>query len=370
MRSRAVLLQGVCLLAVLTSLALAPAAFAVTQTAADPSDSPAGGASGRTDLRSVAWDVGPASATLTVGIDESTFGVGPQRADVAIHVLLDTDADGIADRDITALRDADGVRIDVGLRVLMGTLSSADCQDLAGFAAGAAAAVATTVAGGLETFAFSFDPSTLPGGLSAFRWAAFGQAPPDPAAGGPWDVMPDASDPAPGAPNPGSRRCDATLGGVAVRMSAGIAFPDPVAVPPAPDPQPPAEPAPPAPVTPPAPAPPPAALAASFAGSPRSLAVSTTGHFTFAFGATAGSRGMIGLRSESKVRIGAARRFVRLAPRAFAATAAGRVKASFKLSRADLRHLRRAGRLRFRVSVLLGGATSSTTLTLKAPARA
>ena len=107
-----------------------------------------------------------------------------------------------------ATRNADGIKVDVALRNLDRTLSTADCQDLAGKAAGPQGTVATTIAGGRETFAFSFDPNVLPGHLASFRWAAFGQAPPDGAAAGPWDVMPDAADPAPGAANPGDRRCD------------------------------------------------------------------------------------------------------------------------------------------------------------------
>ena len=63
--------------------------------------------------------------------------------------------------------------------------------------------MATTLAGGRETFSFSFDPTVLPGHLAAFRWAAFGQAPPDGAAAGPWDVMPNAANPDPGRREPG-----------------------------------------------------------------------------------------------------------------------------------------------------------------------
>ena len=44
----------------------------------------------------------------------------------------------------------------------------------------------------------------------SFRWIVFGQAPPDGAAAGPWDAMPDAASPA--AANPGDRRCDAREG--------------------------------------------------------------------------------------------------------------------------------------------------------------
>lgn len=212
---------------VILLLALAPTiARAATQTRGDPSDAPAG-AVGEADLRTIGWDVGSASATLTVGIDESTYG-GGARADIGVHVLLDTDGDGIADHQIAAKRNAGGVSVDVALRTLDRTLSTADCQDLDGSATSESATVATTVASGLETFAFAFNPAVVPGGLAAFRWAAFGQAPPDAAAAGPWDVMPDAANPAPAAANPGDRSC-AGLTGLSVRMSEGAAFPDPPA---------------------------------------------------------------------------------------------------------------------------------------------
>jgi hypothetical protein len=223
-------------------LLLAPAtASAAVQTRDDPSDAPSG-ASGKADLRSVAWDVSDTAAKLTVGLDASTFG-SSQRALIGVHVLLDLDVDGIADHEVVATRDADGTAVDVALRDLDGTLSTAGCQDLAGKAAGPQGTVSTTMAGGRETFSFSFDPNVLPGHLASFRWAAFGQAPPDGAAAGPWDVMPDAANPDPGAPNPGDRRCDSAKSGVPVRMKDGIAFPDPP-VQPAPTPTPPPAPGP------------------------------------------------------------------------------------------------------------------------------
>ena len=81
----------------------------------------------------------------------------------------------------------------------------------------------------------------MPGGLASFRWAAFGQSPPDAGQGGPWDYLVDAADPDAAAPNPGDRRCGAAKGGLAVRLSAGTAFPDPQPEPtpgPAPSPSP------------------------------------------------------------------------------------------------------------------------------------
>jgi hypothetical protein len=86
--------------------------------------------------------------------------------------------------------------------------------------------VATTVANNLETFTFSFDPALVAGGLASFRWAAFGQAPADGAAAGPWDTLPDAANPDPGAANPGDRRCAAAHSGLRLRVSDGVTFPD------------------------------------------------------------------------------------------------------------------------------------------------
>ena len=234
-------------------------AQAASQTAADPSDAPAG-PSGKADLRAVSWDVGDTSATLKVSLDASTYPGG--RADIGVHVLLDTNADGIADQEIAATRNADGLAVDVALRNLDRTLSTADCQDLAGKPSGAQGKVATTIADGLETFSFSFDPALVSGRLAAFRWAAFGQAPPDGAQAGPWDVMPDAANPDPNASNPGDRRCDSSKGGVPVRMSQGVVFPDP----PPPDPnQPPGSSPPPGP----GPAPAPVVVLALPGGQPQ-----------------------------------------------------------------------------------------------------
>ena len=207
-------------------VALAPAtAQAAAQTRDDPSDAPAG-AFGKADLRQLDWDVGAASATLTVGIEASTYGTG-ERALIGVHVLLDADNDGIADHEIVATRNVDGVTVDLVLRDLDRTLSTGDCQDLAGAVTAAQSMVTTTLANGLETFTFSFDPTLVSGSLaSSFRWAAFGQAPPDGSQAGPWDVMPDAANPDPAAANPGDRRCNGGETGLRVRMSNGIAFPD------------------------------------------------------------------------------------------------------------------------------------------------
>ncbi|MEA2310773.1 MAG: hypothetical protein QOE28_741, partial [Solirubrobacteraceae bacterium] len=115
----------------------------------------------------------------------------------------------------------------------------------AGKATSVAGTVATTVAGGIETFSFTFDPTVVAGGLGSFRWAVFAQAPPDGSQAGPWDVMPAGADPAPATANPSDRRCDSTKSGVPVRMKDGVAFPDAVVQPtPTPTPSPSPEPGP------------------------------------------------------------------------------------------------------------------------------
>ena len=200
------------------ALVLGPsAADAATQSRDDPSDAP-GPASGKADLRRVAWDVTGSAATLTVSLDDNAF------APVAVHVLMDTGGDGLADEEVVATRNVDGKRVDVKLRELSHALSTADCQDLAGKNTSAQGTVSSTTSGGLETFAFTFDPTVVAGGLASFRWAAFGQAPDF---NGAWDLLPDAANPDPAAPNPGDRRCDGAKSGLAVRMAAGVEFPDP-----------------------------------------------------------------------------------------------------------------------------------------------
>ena len=161
---------------------------------------------------------------MTVTVDESTYG-GSNRAELGVHVFIDVAGDGTADHEITAARAADGLKMDVALRELSGIASTADCQDLDGKST-AAATVDTAIANGLETFSFSFPTATVPGDLASFRWAAFGQSPPDAGQGGPWDYLVDAANPEAAAANPGDRRCGAAKGGLAVRLGAGTAFPD------------------------------------------------------------------------------------------------------------------------------------------------
>lgn len=332
------------------------------QTRDDPSDAP-DGTFGKADVRKIVWTVGSGLATLTISVDASTYGAG-ERALIAIHVLLDGDLNGIADREIVATRNADGLQVDAGLRTLNAITSTNDCQQLDGSTAIGQVTVATSIANGMETFAFSFDPTLAFGAPAAFRWAVFGQAPPSGAAAGPWDIMPDAANPVPGAANPGDRRCGPGNGGLGVRVVNGVAFPDLVMAPPV-APAASADPT----MTPPPPPPllasPPAA--ASFSTSPTSLRVSKSGGFSYAFVATALSSGKIRLQSAAKVKIGSTRRLMKLAAKTFTASATGTAKVTFKLTRANLATLKRVKRLRFRVTATLGGRTFTSKLTLKSP---
>ncbi len=206
---------------------LPASARAAFQTQTDPSDAPPG-AQGKADLRVVTWDVTATTASVKIAVDESTYGPSGDRAALGVHLLLDTDADGLADAEIVATRNANGVTVDFGLRAL-DEAGTTTCQFLDGKGTAEIDTVATVVADGLETFTFAFDPTAVPGGLASFRWAGFATAPADPAAGGPWDVMPDAADAGVAAANPSDRRCGPLKQGLPLRMSEGVGFPDGVA---------------------------------------------------------------------------------------------------------------------------------------------
>ncbi|MGH2839692.1 MAG: hypothetical protein ACRDKY_02570 [Solirubrobacteraceae bacterium] len=112
---------------------------------------------------------------------------------------------------------------------------------------------------------------------------------------------------------------------------------------------------------------PPPADGVVFATSPKSLRVAKTGRFTYRFVAPALASGTIRLKSATKVKIGAKKRFMKLATRSFTAPSTTRVKVKYKLSRKHLKALNRAKKLRFKVTATLAGKTTTTTLTLKAP---
>lgn len=192
----------------------------VVHAADDPIDSPAGPV-GKTDIRKVNWDVGTATTALTVSLEASTYGAGI-RAEIGLTVVIDTDGDGLGDAKVTALRNADGLKVDLAVWVLDNTLSTMSCQALSGPATSAAATVDSVLASGLESFAFSFDTSVIPGGLSSARWVAFGQSPPDTSVARPWDYLPDAANPDLDAPNPGDRRCLADHSGIRLSLAPSI----------------------------------------------------------------------------------------------------------------------------------------------------
>jgi len=225
--------RGALIVITLTLVALAAAvAAASTQSRDDASDAPAGPL-GEADLRTVGWDIDGSTAKLTIALDASTYqeckpDCVDVRAQIGVHTFLDTDSDDLADAEVVASRNSDDVRVDVQVRTLERSLSTDSCQDLAGKPTSAAGTVTTTVAGGLETFSFTFDPTVVPGSLDSFRWAVFAQAPPDPASGGPWDLLPNAATVDTSAPNPGDVRCNASKSGLPVRIKDGVVFPDPV----------------------------------------------------------------------------------------------------------------------------------------------
>jgi putative metal-binding protein/hemolysin type calcium-binding protein len=117
----------------------------------------------------------------------------------------------------------------------------------------------------------------------------------------------------------------------------------------------------------PPPLPLPAGDAASFVGSPKSLRVSKTGRFTYRFVATPGRNATLRLTSDRAVRVGRARRKIRIAARPFTVPASGKVAVKLRVSATGLRALRRAGSLRFTVRVTVGAKPFTTKLRLRPP---
>jgi hypothetical protein len=105
----------------------------------------------------------------------------------------------------------------------------------------------------------------------------------------------------------------------------------------------------------------------SFTTDVKSLRVSKTGRFTYRFVATALRSGTISLESTKKLKIASKKRHLKLATKKFTAPASGKAKVKFKLSRTQLEALKRAEKLRFKVTAKLGGKSFAATLTLKAP---
>lgn len=105
----------------------------------------------------------------------------------------------------------------------------------------------------------------------------------------------------------------------------------------------------------------------SFVTSPKRLRVSKSGRFTYRFLATPGLAGKARFTSTKRVRIGAKKRKMKLGSKRFTGPANGRAKVKLKLSRKNLRALRKRPSLLFAVVVTAGGATYKTTLTLRRP---
>ena len=104
----------------------------------------------------------------------------------------------------------------------------------------------------------------------------------------------------------------------------------------------------------------------SFAGSPTSVRVASTGRFSYRFHATARSTGKIRLVSSRLVKVGSKKRKLAVPWRSFTAPANATVRVNLTLSRSNLNALRRARRMQFRVTVTLGGRRFAATVQLRA----
>lgn len=112
---------------------------------------------------------------------------------------------------------------------------------------------------------------------------------------------------------------------------------------------------------------------ARFSGSKKSIAVGSSGRFTYSFSAAQGLTGTIQLRSVGKVRT-PGKRPISLDTKRFTVPGSGIVKLSWKLSHKNLRLLTRSRRIKFRATVILRNpagltSTAATTLTLRKPGR-
>jgi hypothetical protein len=112
---------------------------------------------------------------------------------------------------------------------------------------------------------------------------------------------------------------------------------------------------------------PPAADVVSFRTAPKSLRVSKTGRFTYKFLATPRRSGKISLKSTKKVKIGSKKRLMKLAAKTFTSPATRKVKVKYKLSKKNLKALKKTRKIAFKVTAKLTGRNFTTKLTLKAP---
>lgn len=111
------------------------------------------------------------------------------------------------------------------------------------------------------------------------------------------------------------------------------------------------------------------APALSFAGSPKSLRVSKSGRFAYRLLATPGLSGKVKITGRKKVKIGSSKRKMKLGSKSFTASTHAKAKVRFKLSKRNLRALKRHKSLRFAVVVKAGGKTFGAKLKLKRPKR-
>ena len=89
--------------------------------------------------------------------------------------------------------------------------------------------------------------------------------------------------------------------------------------------------------------------------SSKSIPVDRSGGFSVSFGATPGTSGSMTLQSAAKVNLGALRR-ISLGTKSFTVTGSARAKVRWRLSRRNLRILKRKSRIRFRATVTIRNA--------------
>ena len=77
----------------------------------------------------------------------------------------------------------------------------------------------------------------------------------------------------------------------------------------------------------------------SFAASPKSLKVSRVGKFAYHFAVTSSGSGTVSMKSTTKVKVGATRRYLTIPGKAYSAALPGRVNVRFDLSATNLRAL-------------------------------
>ena len=136
--------------------------------------------------------------------------------------------------------------------------------------------------------------------------------------------------------------------------------PPPVTPPPPPPPV-----SPPPPPPPPQPPPPPGDPIASFISSSKSLRVSKAGKFTYAFVASPSSSGNVTLVSTKRVKIGSAKRTMKLGTKSFTSPASAIVWVKFKLSSKNLKALKKLKSVKLAIVVTLGGREFRGSLKLK-----